>query len=72
VKIVVSGGLDPERISYFNHEGAPADVFAVGSYISDARPIDFTADLHEVDGRPIAKRGRTPGVTPNPRLKRIM
>lgn len=72
VRIVVSGGLDPERITYFIDEGAPADIFAVGSYISDARPIDFTADLHEVEGKPIAKRGRTPGITPNPRLKRVM
>ena len=72
VKIVVSGGLDPERIRYFIEEGAPVDIFAVGSYISDARPIDFTADLHEVEGRPIAKRGRMPGITPNPRLKRVM
>ena len=72
VKIVVSGGLDPERIRYFISEGAPVDTFAVGSYISDARPIDFTADLHEVRGKPIAKRGRMPGITPNPRLKRVM
>ncbi|MBE0430732.1 MAG: nicotinate phosphoribosyltransferase [Dehalococcoidia bacterium] len=72
VRIVVSGGLDPERIRYFIDEGAPVDVFAVGSYISDAKPIDFTADLHEVDGRPIAKRGRTPGITPNPRLQRVV
>jgi nicotinate phosphoribosyltransferase len=72
VKIVVSGGLDPERIRYFTAEGAPVDIFAVGSYISDARPIDFTADLHEVEGKPIAKRGRMPGITPNPRLKRVM
>jgi len=72
VKIVVSGGLDPERVRYFIHEGAPIDIFAVGSYISDARPIGFTADLHEVDGKPIAKRGRMPGITPNPRLKRVM
>ncbi len=72
VKIVASGGLDPERIKYFIDEGAPVDIFAVGSYISDARPIDFTADLHEVDGKPIAKRGRMPGITPNPRLKRVM
>ncbi len=71
VKIAVSGGLDPERIRYFLDEGAPVDLFAVGSYISDSRPIDFTADLHEVDGRPIAKRGRMPGVTPNPRLRRV-
>ncbi len=72
VKIVVSGGLDPERIRYFIDEGAPVDIFAVGSYISDAKPIDFTADLHEVGGKPIAKRGRMPGITLNPRLKRVM
>jgi len=72
VQIVVSGGLDPERIRYFIAEGAPVDIFAVGSYISDARPVDFTADLHEIEGRPIAKRGRMPGITPNPRLKRVL
>jgi len=72
VEIVASGGLDPERIRYFINEGAPVDIFAVGSYISDARPIDFTADLHEVEGKPIGKRGRMPGITPNPMLKRVM
>jgi nicotinate phosphoribosyltransferase len=72
VKIVVSGGVDPERITYFISEGAPVDIFAVGSCISDAKPIDFTADLHEVEGKPIAKRGRMPGITPNPKLKRVM
>jgi nicotinate phosphoribosyltransferase len=72
VKIVVSGGLDPERIRYFIEEGAPVDIFAVGSYISDAKPIDFTADLHDIEGKPIAKRGRIPGISPNPRLKRVM
>jgi|GEM_PF-2517132 nicotinic acid phosphoribosyltransferase len=40
------------------------DTFAVGSYISGAKPIDFTADLHEIDGKPIAKHGRTPGIPP--------
>jgi len=72
VSIVGSGGLNPERITYFIDQRAPVDVFAVGSYISDAPPIDFTADLHEVEGKPIAKRGRMPGITPNPRLKRVM
>ena len=72
VKIFVSGGLDPERITYFLDNGAPVDGFGVGSYISSARPIDFTADLHEIEGKPIAKRGRIPGITPNPRLKRVM
>ena len=72
VNIFVSGGISLERIKQFVEEAAPVDGFGVGSYISGARPIDFTADLHEVEGKPIAKRGRIPGVTPNPRLKRIM
>jgi nicotinate phosphoribosyltransferase len=71
VRIVVSGGLDVDRILYFKEAGAPIDSFAVGSAISDASPIDFTGDLKEIDGRPIAKRGRIPGITPNPRLERI-
>jgi len=72
VKIFVSGGLDPERIRYFIDEGAPVDSFGVGSYISGAKPIDCTADLHDIEGKPIAKRGRIPGITQNPRLKRIL
>ena len=71
VKITVSGGLDPDRIRYFKEAGAPVDSYAVGSYISGATPIDFTGDIKEVDGRPIAKRGRIPGVTESPRLKRV-
>jgi nicotinate phosphoribosyltransferase len=72
VKIVVSGGITPERITYFIDSRAPVDAFGVGSYISGTRPIDFTADLHQVEGKPVAKRGRIPGITPNPRLKRVM
>ncbi len=71
VKIVVSGGLDPDRIRSFKQQGAPADSFAVGSYISGASPIDFTGDIKEIDGRPIAKRGRIPGITASPRLARV-
>ena len=72
VKIVVSGGLDPSRIRYFKDSGAPVDSFGVGGYISSAKPINFTADIHEVDGKPVAKRGRIPGVTCNPRLNRVL
>jgi nicotinate phosphoribosyltransferase len=71
VKIVVSGGLDVDRIGVFKESGAPVDSFAVGSAISKASPIDFTGDLKEIDGRPVAKRGRIPGRTHNPRLERI-
>jgi nicotinate phosphoribosyltransferase len=68
VRIVVSGGLTPERIQYFKDACAKVDSFAVGSYISGATPIDFTGDIKEIDGVPIAKRGRIPGVTASPRL----
>lgn len=72
VKITVSGGLNPERMTSFLDNGAPVDMFGVGSYISSAPPIDFTADLHEIEGKPVAKRGRLPGITPNARLGRII
>ncbi len=71
VKVVVSGGLTPDRIGYFMEHEAPVDSFAVGSYISGAAPIDFTGDIKEIDGRPIAKRGRIPGLTPSPRLEPV-
>jgi nicotinate phosphoribosyltransferase len=71
VKIVVSGGVDVDRIGVFKEAGAPVDSFAVGSYISKASPIDFTGDLKEIDGRAVAKRGRIPGLSTNARLERI-
>lgn len=72
VEIFVSGGFSADRIGEFVSSGAPVNGFAVGSYISSAPPNDFTADIHEIDGKPIAKRGRTPGVTSSPRLDRVM
>ncbi|AEF17626.1 Quinolinate phosphoribosyl transferase domain-containing protein [Thermoanaerobacterium xylanolyticum LX-11] len=70
VKIIVSGGLTPERIKELALSGA--DAFGVGSYISDASPIDMTMDIKEVEGEPIAKRGRIPGRIENAKLKRII
>ena len=72
VRLIVSGGLDPERIRYFRENDAPVDSFGVGGHISNAGPINFTADIHEVDGKAIAKRGRIPGLTENPKLKRVL
>jgi nicotinate phosphoribosyltransferase len=69
---MLRGFSDPERIGYFIASKAPVRILAGGSYISDAKPIDFTADLSEVEGKPVAKRGRLPGITPNPRLRRIL
>lgn len=70
VRIFVSGGITAERIPELARAGA--DAFGVGSYISGARAIDMTMDLKEIEGRPIAKRGRIPGLTDNPRLVRYL
>ncbi|MFZ5753582.1 MAG: nicotinate phosphoribosyltransferase [Bacillota bacterium] len=69
VKIFVSGGLDPERIILLKEAGA--DAFGVGSYISGAPAIDMTMDLKEIEGKPVAKRGRIPGITPTERLVKM-
>ena len=72
VEIMVTGGLTPERIRRFVEADAPVTSYGVGSYIAGSPINPFRADIHEIDGRPIAKRGRIPGVTPNPRLDRVM
>ncbi|MCI0439591.1 MAG: nicotinate phosphoribosyltransferase [Chloroflexi bacterium] len=72
VEIFVSGGFTAEKIRHFVEVGAPVNGFGVGGYISNAPSNSFTADIHEVDGKPVAKRGRIPGITPNPRLDRVM
>ena len=66
------GGVDPACISPFHKQRAPVDAFGVGRAISSAAPIDLTADIKQIEGHPAAKRGRIPGVTPNPHLKRII
>ncbi len=71
VKIVVSGGIDPARIQLFKARNAPVDAYGIGSAISGAAPIDFTSDVKMVGDEPRAKRGRIPGITPNPRLARV-
>ncbi len=72
VEIFVSGGFTPERIKAFVESETPVNGFGVGLHISSAPPNTFTADIHEIDGEPIAKRGRIPGITTNPRLDRVM
>lgn len=70
VRILVSGGITGERITILSEAGA--DAFGVGSYISRSPAIDMTMDLKVVNGKDIAKRGRIPGLTDNPRLQKII
>ena len=68
VGIFVSGGITPERIGPLKEAGATG--FGIGSYIAAAPPLDMTMDLKEVNGMPVAKRGRLPGITPSEDLVR--
>ena len=70
VRIIATGGLTPDRIRLMNEAGA--DVYGVGSYITSGAQRDMTMDIKMIDGRPVAKRGRLPGLIPNPRLKRVL
>ncbi len=72
VGIFVSGGLSAERVREFVEAEAPVDSFGVGMAIAAAPPIGFTSDIKEIDGRPLAKRGRIPGITPNARLSQVI
>lgn len=57
VKIVVSGGFTQEKIKKFTDEKVPVDAYGVGSAILQGEN-DFTADIVQVDGKPMAKAGR--------------
>src|SRR6266550_3839159 len=72
VGIFVSGGLDAARIREFEAAKCPIHSYGVGMAISSAPPIAFTADIKEIAGKPVTKRGRIPGIAPNPRLARVI
>jgi len=56
VKIFVSGGLDEHSVGRYAKAGA--DGFGVGSAVSSAPAVDFALDIVEIEGRPVAKRGK--------------
>lgn len=58
VKIFVSGGLDEKRILSLN---PVVDAYGVGTSIANARVIDFAMDIVEIEGKPLAKRGKMSG-----------
>ena len=58
VKIMVSGGLDEHEILKLNEF---ADGYGVGTSIANARTVDLALDIVEIEGRPIAKRGKRSG-----------
>jgi len=76
VKIVASGGFNPDKIRKFEKLGVPVDIYAVGSSLfnnNGATVIDFTADVVRVkvhgEWIDMAKIGRMP--LANPDLEKV-
>ncbi len=58
VRLFASGGLDEDVV----RELTPVvDAFGVGTSISNAPVVDFSMDIMEIEGRPVAKRGKWSG-----------
>lgn len=68
VKIIVSGGFTVDKIGGFEKARVPVDAYGVGSALMQGS-YDFTADVVQVAGRPVAKVGRR--YNPNSRLRRV-
>jgi nicotinate phosphoribosyltransferase len=58
IKLFVSGGIDEDQIPTLN---PLVDAYGIGTAVSNAPVIDFAMDIVEVEGRPLAKRGKMSG-----------
>jgi nicotinate phosphoribosyltransferase len=58
VRLFVSGGIKEKDIPVLN---PLVDAYGIGTSISNAPVIDFSMDIIEVEGRPLAKRGKWSG-----------
>ncbi len=58
IKFFVSGGIGEQDIPVLN---PVVDGYGIGTSISNAPVIDFAMDIVEIDGKPIAKRGKWSG-----------
>lgn len=58
VKFYVSGGIKEEDVPVLN---PVVDGYGIGTSISNAPVIDYAMDIMEVDGKPLAKRGKWSG-----------
>jgi nicotinate phosphoribosyltransferase len=58
VQLVVSGGLDEAEVARLR---GLVDGYGVGTSIASASTIDFAMDIIEIEGEPVAKRGKMSG-----------
>lgn len=71
VDIYATDGMTADRIRGFAEVEAPVSGYSVGEALAAAPPLAFSADILEIDERPVARRGRRPGAPSAPRLNRI-
>ena len=58
MKILASGGIDEYEILNLN---PVVDGYGVGTSIANAPVLNFALDIMEIEGRPVAKRGKWSG-----------
>lgn len=58
VKLIASGGVDEYEIVRLN---PVADAYGVGTSIANAPVLNFALDIMEIEGTPVAKRGKWSG-----------
>ncbi len=58
VKLIASGGIDEYQMPRLN---PLVDAYGVGTAIANAPVLNFALDIMEIDGRPMAKRGKHSG-----------
>jgi nicotinate phosphoribosyltransferase len=58
VKLIASGGIDEYEILKLN---PVADAYGVGTSIANAPVLNFALDIVEIEGKPMAKRGKHSG-----------
>ncbi|MCD5397850.1 nicotinate phosphoribosyltransferase [candidate division NPL-UPA2 bacterium] len=58
IKLFVTGGVDEYEIAELN---SLADAYGIGTSISNAPVINFALDIVEIEGKPLAKRGKKSG-----------
>jgi len=69
--IYVSGDMTPDDIKQFVENKSAVAGFAIDNYIARGSKINFRADIKEIEGKAIARRGRIPGMNISSRLDRI-
>jgi nicotinate phosphoribosyltransferase len=73
VRIVATGGFDPDRVRMFEAVKAPVDMYGIGSFFMEAESNDFTADVVRVklndQWLEMAKVGRK--AVDNPDIERV-